>query len=77
MAQDRPAKPEKRCKIFKIGQSYKTTLTIAYCEGHTDGGYHAYNLLIDNKDEIFIIEPQDDHIVPADNSTYRTDFIQL
>ena len=66
-----------RCKIFKIGQSYQTTLTVAYCEGHTAGGYHAYNLLIDNKDTIYIIEPQNDRMVPAAESTYRTDFIQL
>lgn len=66
-----------RCKMFKIGQIYKTTFTVAYCEGYTEGGYHAYNLLIDNKDDIYIIEPQNDRIVPADESTYRTDFIQL
>lgn len=66
-----------RCKMFKIGQGYKTTLTVAYCEGYTAGGYHAYNLLIDDKDDIYIIEPQDDNCVPADESTYRTDFIQL
>lgn len=66
-----------RCKIFKIGQQYKTTLTVAYCEGHTEGGYHAYNLLIDDKDAIYIIEPQNDRCIPADESTYRTDFIQL
>jgi hypothetical protein len=63
--------------MFKIGQDYQTTLTIAYCEGYTAGGYHAYNLLIDNTDAIYIIEPQTDSIVPADESTYKTDFIQL
>lgn len=66
-----------RCKTFRIGQHYKTPLTIAYCEGYTEGSYHAYNLLIDNKDAIYIIEPQNDRCVPAENSTYRTDFIQL
>ena len=66
-----------RCKMFKIGQNYQTTFAIAYCEGYAPGGYHAYNLLIDNKDDIYIIEPQNDHVVPADENTYRTDFIQL
>ena len=72
-----------RYKMFKIGQNYKTTLTVAYCEGYIQGNhplgkeYHAYNLLIDNTDAIYIIEPQNDRIVPADESTYRTDFIQL
>lgn len=66
-----------RCKMFKIGQNYKTTLTVAYCEGHAPGGYHAYNIMIDNTDAVYIIEPQNDRIVPADESTYKTDFIQL
>lgn len=66
-----------RCKMFKIGQSYKTTLTVAYCQGYAQGTYHAYNLLIDNKDDIYIIEPQNDQCVPIEQSTYRTDFIQL
>ena len=66
-----------RCKMFKMGQNYKTTLTVAYCEGYMGKEYHAYNLLIDNKDDIYIIEPQDDSCVPADESTYRTDFIQI
>ena len=68
---------EIRCKVFKIGQAYKTTLTIAYCEGYNPKDYHGYNLLIDDKDEIYIIEPQTDHLVPAHESDYRTDFIQL
>lgn len=66
-----------RCKMFKIGQEYQTTFTVAYCEGYAPGGYHAYNLLIDNTDAVYIIEPQNDRIVPADESTYKTDFIQL
>ena len=66
-----------RCKIFRIGQRYKTTLTVAYCEGDSPGGYHAYNLLIDNKDQIYIIEPQNDRCVPVEKSKYRTEFIQL
>ena len=66
-----------RCKMFKIGQGYQTSLTIAYCEGHAPDGYHAYNLLIDNTDAIYIIEPQSDHVVPVAESKYRTDFIQL
>jgi len=66
-----------RCKIFKMGQSYKTTLTVAYCEGYASGEYHAYNLLIDNKDQIYIIEPQNDRCTPVAESKYRTEFIQL
>ena len=66
-----------RCKMFKIGQNYKTTLTVAYCKGYLGNEYHAHNLLIDNKDDIYIIEPQDDNCVLADESIYRTDFIQL
>lgn len=66
-----------RCKMFKIGQEYQTTFTVAYCEGYTASSYHAYNILIDNTDAIYIIEPQNDHIIPADQSKYKTDFIQL
>jgi hypothetical protein len=63
--------------MFKIGQDYKTTFTIAYCEGYVMAAYHAYNLLIDDKDAIYIIEPQNDSVVPIAKSKYRTDFIQL
>jgi hypothetical protein len=66
-----------RCKMFKIGQNCKTTLTIAYCEGQTVGGYHAFNMLLDDKDSIYIVEPQNDHVVPADESSYKPDFIQV
>lgn len=66
-----------RHEIFKLGKHYKTTLTIAYCEGYDGTEYHGYNLLIDNNDAIYIIEPQNDHVVPANDSEYRTDFIQF
>ena len=66
-----------RCAIFKVGHAMKTTLTVAYCEGSAPGGYHAFNLLIDDKDRIFIIEPQTDFVIPADESTYVPDFVQL
>lgn len=66
-----------QCKIFKIGHTMKTTITVAYCEGHTSEGYHAFNLLIDDNNNIFIIEPQIDMVIAADESTYRPDFIQL
>lgn len=66
-----------RCELFKIGQQYETMLSVAYCEGHTKGGYHAFNLLIDNTDAIHIIEPQTDLITPANESNYIPDFIQL
>ena len=68
---------ELRYKMFKFGHRYRTTFTVMYCEGWLGSGYHAYNLLIDNKDTIYIIEPQEDSIVPADESNYITDFIQL
>ena len=68
---------EVRCKMFKIGQGYKTTVTVAYCEGYNPKHYHGYNMLIDDRDHVFIIEPQNDHCVPADQSEYRTDFIEL
>jgi hypothetical protein len=66
-----------RCEMLKIGQDYKTTFTIAYCEGYVMAAYHAYNLMIDDKDAIYIIEPQNDSVVPIAKSKYRTDFIQL
>jgi len=66
-----------RCKIFKIGQALKTTLTVLYCEGHAPDDYHAFNLLISDTDRIFIIEPQDDQVVLMEDSTYKPDFIQL
>lgn len=66
-----------RHEMVKIGQAYKTTLTVMYCEGYMPSGYHAYNMLIDNTDAIYIIEPQNDHVVPVDDSKYLTDFIQL
>ena len=68
---------EIRCKMFKIGQAYKTTIAIAYCEGYTLNGYHGYNMLIDDRDQVYIIEPQNDHCVPVGESEYRTTFIQL
>lgn len=68
---------ELRYKMFKFGHTYKTTFTIAYCEGLLWSEYHAYNLLIDNKDAIYIIEPQNDRIVPADESNLQTEFIQI
>lgn len=66
-----------RCKMFKIGHALKTTLTIAYCEGQAPRGYHAFNLLIDDKDDVYVVEPQSDAVVPAAESTYLPDFIQL
>ena len=66
-----------RCAIFRIGHAMKTTLTVAYCEGYAMGSYHAFNLLIDDKGSIFIIEPQTDIVVPAVESTYLPDFIEM
>lgn len=68
---------ELRYKFFRFGHVYKSTFTVAYCEGYMGSEYHAYNLVTDNKDEIYIIEPQNDHLVLASESTYRTEFIQI
>lgn len=66
-----------RCAVFKVGHALKTTLAVAYCEGYAPEGYHAYNLLIDSEDTVWIVEPQSDHCVEASRSSYMTDFIQL
>jgi hypothetical protein len=66
-----------RYKMFKLGHEYKTTFTVAYCEGHTESGYHAYNLLTDNKDAIYIIEPQTDRLMLPSECNYRTEFIHI
>jgi len=66
-----------RCAAFRVGQSLKTTLTVLYCEGYNPDDYHAFNMFIDDKDRIFIIEPQDDQVVLMEDSTYKPDFIQL
>ena len=66
-----------QCQIFQIGHRLETTITMAYCEGYAQDGYHAFNLLIDTQDNIFIVEPQSDVVVPADESAYLPDFIQL
>lgn len=68
---------ELRYKMFKFGHEYQTTFTVAYCEGWLGDEYHAYNLVTDNTDEIYIIEPQNDHLVLASESKYRTEFIQI
>ena len=74
-----------RCAMFQIVHelnattTLETTITLAYCEGHVAGvrGRHAFNLLIDDQDRIFIIEPQNDTTMPASESIYIPDFIQL
>lgn len=66
-----------RCAMFKINLSYKTEITMPYCEGDSPSGYHAFNILVDNTDNIFVVEPQDDVIVPYEKSVYKPDFIQL
>lgn len=68
---------ELRHKMFKFGHEYKTTFTVAYCEGYMGREYHAYNLMVDNTDRIYIIEPQEDGCILADLSDYQTDFIQI
>jgi hypothetical protein len=66
-----------RCKISQIAHTLQTTLVVLYCEGYVEGGYHAFNMLLDDKDNIYIIEPQNDHVVPEAESTYFPDFIML
>jgi hypothetical protein len=34
-------------------------------------------MLLDTQDNIYIVEPQDDAVVPADESVYLPDFIFL
>lgn len=68
---------EIKCRILRIGQEYKTTITVAYCEGSSPGGYHAFNILIDNTDKIWVLEPQTDMLTLWDDSTYTPDFIQV
>ena len=67
-----------RCRIFAIGQEYKTSITVAYCEGYTSTGeYHAFNIVVTNDDNVYILEPQTDCLSLANDSSYTPDFIQL
>ena len=68
-----------RCAMFKVGHKLKTTIALAYCEGPVSGvsGRHAFNLLIDEADKLWIMEPQNDSVVPATESAYIPDFVQL
>lgn len=67
-----------RCRIFAIGQAYKTTIAVAYCEGYTSTGeYHAFNIFLDSDDDLWILEPQTDFVSTPDESDYKPDFIQL
>jgi hypothetical protein len=67
-----------RCRAFAIGRAYKTTITVAYCEGHTSTGeYHAFNMFVDDTDKIWVLEPQSDEMTLCSESTYLPDFIQL
>ncbi|MEA3457767.1 MAG: hypothetical protein U9R21_03725 [Candidatus Thermoplasmatota archaeon] len=66
-----------RCKMFNIGRSLDTSIAVAYCEGRAGTGYPAFNLLIDDMDAIYIIEPQSDKVVLAVKSKYKPDFIQI
>lgn len=66
-----------RCELFKLGRQHKCSFSVAYCEGETPAGYHAYNMLIDSRDMLHIIEPQTDRMMSLAESEYVTDFIQL
>ena len=66
-----------RCAMFKVNLCYKTTMTLAYCEGHALQGYHAFNILINNLDAIYVVEPQTDSVLPYRESAYLPEFIQL
>ena len=66
-----------RCGMFKVGRATKTTITLAYCEGYAQDEYHAFCIFIDDQDSLYIVEPQSDEVVPAAESVYLPDFIQL
>ncbi len=66
-----------RCKLFPIAYALKTTLVVPYSEGYNPTDYHAFDILLDDQDNIYIIEPQDDAVVPAAESVYLPDFIFL
>lgn len=66
-----------RCSMFKIGREYKTEFTMPYTEGMSPGGYHAFNIFVDPDGNVFVVEPQDDHVIPSSESEYMPDFIQL
>lgn len=66
-----------RCAMFKVNLTYKTEITMLYCEGDAPDGYHAFNIFIDNDDNVYVVEPQDDYVIPYTDSLYKPDFIQL
>jgi endonuclease/exonuclease/phosphatase (EEP) superfamily protein YafD len=66
-----------RCAMFKINREYKTEFTMPYTEGMSPGGYHAFNVFLDSDDNVYVVEPQDDNVVPYHKSVYTPDFIEL
>ena len=66
-----------RCAMFKVSHDYKTTISMAYAEGHTTSCYHAFNILVDAVDDIYILEPQTDGLIIYTESSYQPDFIQI
>lgn len=68
---------EIRCNMFRVNREYKTEFTMAYTEGMSPGGYHAFCIFLDSDDNVLIVEPQTDEVVIADKSSYIPDFIQL
>lgn len=68
---------ELRCAMFKIGRAYKTEFAMSYTEGMAPGGYHAFNIFVDPDGDVFVVEPQDDHVTHVVRSEYIPDFIQL
>lgn len=68
---------ELRCAMFKINREYKTEITMLYCEGFNPDVYHAFNIFVDDLDNVWVVEPQDDHVVLCEDSKYLPDFIQL
>ena len=66
-----------RCAMFKINMSYKTEITMPYCEGDSPEGYHAFNAVVTSNDDVFIVEPQSDEVVPYRESVNKPDFVQL
>lgn len=66
-----------RCTMFKINLLHKTEIAMCYTEGMSPGGYHAFNIFVDYFDNVYVVEPQNDHVILCEDSKYLPDFIQL
>lgn len=66
-----------RVKMLAVGEAAGIPITFGYCEGLGASEYHAYNTFIDDKGDVYIVEPQNDGCVPVQESYYVTDFVQI